>query len=342
MSALALIICIPIGGLLLGYAFLVLATFVLAEWTRQRGKFQDSQSAMYSGRVSHSRMQPKKHSFSYPIFMMLVDLEDDFQNVLFPLSSIMSLRPADHYKNNEGSPESISNHKSLLERTFSLVAQRTEQKFKPSVETHSVKLLTHLSYFGYCFNPVSFYYILDRETKKIDTVVAEVSNTPWNEMQCYVLHKESVDMKEVKEGRPKKELEGTNYIFQKTFHVSPFMDMQHLYDWTFWEFTKEMDPLCVNNSMVKEGILFFSAYLQIQNVGLHPHTLAKKLVLFPIFCFLVQIWIHYEAFRLFFKGVAFVPHPKGSETAASRVIGKMMAPLFALQDWVDEKFKKNK
>ena len=326
----------------MGYTFLVLATFVLAERTRQRGKFQGSQSAMYSGRVSHSRMQPTKHSFWYPIFMMCVDLEDDFQDVLFPLSSIMALRPADHYKNNEGSSESSSNDTSILHRTFSLVAERTKRKFKPSIETHGVKLLTHLSYYGYCFNPVSFYYVLDRETKKIDAVVAEVSNTPWNEMQCYVLHKDSVDMVEVKEGRSKNELEGTNYIFQKTFHVSPFMDMEHLYDWTFWEFTKETDPLCVNNSMVKEGVLFFSAYLQIQNVGLHPHTLAKKLVLFPIFCFLIQIWIHYEAFRLFFKGVAFVPHPKGSETAASRAIGRMMAPLFALQDWVDEKLKKNK
>lgn len=89
-----------------------------------------------------------------------------------------------------------------------------------------ILLLTHLSYYGYCFNPVSFYYILKKgassigsagstanadkgasskfSDENIEAIVAEVSNTPWNEMKCYVLHPDSEDMMQVKDGRSRK------------------------------------------------------------------------------------------------------------------------------------------
>jgi len=267
--------------------------------------------------------------------MICVDLSDNFQDQLYPLSMIMSLRESDHYKNNEGDDGS------LAQRTINLVATKTNNKFKPNLDTHSVKLLTHLSYYGYCFNPVSFYYLQSKQTSKIEAIVAEVSNTPWNEMQCYVLHKDSTDMKTVQPGRPKKILEGINYVFQKTFHVSPFMDMEHVYDWTFWEFIHEkQDPLCVSTSMKKGDQLWFNAYLEMLPRGLHPYTLAWQLISYPMFCLLIQLWIHYEAFFLFAKGVSYVPHPEGSETTASLIIGRMMVPFFAVKDWFDVKFKK--
>ena len=56
-----------------------------------------------------------------------------------------------------------------------------------------------------------------------------------------------------------------------------------------------------------------------------------------MYCVIIQIWIHIEAFWLFLKGVEFIPHPKGSETAASRIIATAMTPLFALTDWLSQK-----
>ena len=50
-----------------------------------------------------------------------------------------------------------------------------------------IRLLTHLSYFGYCQNPVSFYYCFSADGETLETVVAEVTNTPWGERRCYVL-----------------------------------------------------------------------------------------------------------------------------------------------------------
>ncbi len=50
-----------------------------------------------------------------------------------------------------------------------------------------IRLLTHLRYFGYCFNPVSFYYCFDARRDRVETIVAEITNTPWNERHAYVL-----------------------------------------------------------------------------------------------------------------------------------------------------------
>mmetsp|Transcript_32734 Transcript_32734/g.49332 ORF Transcript_32734/g.49332 Transcript_32734/m.49332 type:complete len:347 (-) Transcript_32734:1601-2641(-) len=343
---LLLLVIAPFILLLVCYLSLALYTLFLSEWTRQRNKYHDARSAIYVGRVSHSRKLPVSHSFSYPIFMALIDLEDNFQKMLSPLSSVMSLREEDHYKNGEGGH---GTGLTMAEKTMKLVAEKTEQKFKPTTETHRVILLTHLCYFGYCFNPVSFYYILNKEkNNELDAVVAEVSNTPWLEMSCYVLHKDSIDKVQVQAGRKRKveNIDGINYIFPKSFHVSPFMEMDHIYDWTFWQISGSIDsdnsrnPLCITNSMKKADDLYFNAYLELYRRDCHPYTWALQLISYPVFCFLIQLWIHYEAFFLFVKGVAYVPHPGGSETTASRAIGNLMIPFFALKDWLDAKFTK--
>jgi DUF1365 family protein len=85
---------------------------------------------------------------------------------------------------------------------------------------------THLTYFGYCFNPVSFYYVLAQGAKKekvlgkeagIDFMVAEVANTPWNEQHSYLLHEDVTDV-----GVQRSDGAFAATWFKK-FHVSPFM-----------------------------------------------------------------------------------------------------------------------
>ena len=232
------------------------------------------------------------------------------------------------------------------------------------------------------FNPVSFYYILKKDysssDETIEAIVAEVSNTPWNEMKCYVLHPDSIDVDVVKDGRPRKinemidwaiaesgaldketnendnhrVLKSINYIFKKTFHVSPFMDMDHMYDWTFWHLTK--DRIVVSTTMKKsqrktEGndetslatIKYFNAFFDIYRSSFNPFHLCYQLVRFPVYCMIIQVWIHIEAFRLFLKGVEFIPHPKGAETTASVMISHAMTPFFAAKDWLTNGSKKN-
>lgn len=56
----------------------------------------------------------------------------------------------------------------------SLVAEATGTR-----PVGKIFLLTNLAYWGYCFNPASFYYILDSTNARIETIIAEVTNTPW-------------------------------------------------------------------------------------------------------------------------------------------------------------------
>ena len=215
------------------------------------------------------------------------------------------------------------------------------------------------------------YYLQNKsisdETKNLDVVVAEVSNTPWNEMHCYVLHPSSVDQVQV---RPDPERCAIRYIWPKRFHVSPFMEMNYNYDWTFTNFQLQSsywwsnnndddddddpnntetnnkpaaDKLLVQAAMKRDltnqehGTMksetHFTANVRVfHQGGMHPFRIAWQLIYFPIYCFIIQLWIHYEAFWLFVKGIAFFPHPNETETGASAVIGAIMGPLFALKD----------
>jgi uncharacterized protein len=350
-------------------------------------------SALYTGRVFHARFYPKRHAFQYPIFMFALDLTEIsiFRQLLWPLVPwILDFRPHDHLKNREGLTQksdrsavadnddqnySHSNNE-LIDRIFQLVAQKTNNSFTPSKSTHRVMLLTHLCYYGYNFNPVSFYYIVNAENEEsviVDAIVGEVSNTPWTEMYCYVLHQNSVDHVQP-HIQPDPKAEGGDfsankyhYSFPKAFHVSPFMEMDYWYDWTFVgvpqqiqskHFTnnyngtnnaatttsssQRVNRITVVNTLRKRtnDKVSFTAKLIMELQPISPISVTWQMIRFPVFCMLIQIWIHYQAALLFVKGIIYVPHPQGSETAASKMIATIMIPFFALREYINPYNKK--
>src|SRR3954447_5669153 len=100
----------------------------------------------------------------------------------------------------------------LDEAVRALVAERTGNR-----PAGPIRVLTQLRSFGYCFNPVSFYYCFDEAGERVQTVVAEVTNTPWGERHAYVVERRGPGI-----------LKGDS---EKVLHVSPFMGMDHRYDW---------------------------------------------------------------------------------------------------------------
>jgi DUF1365 family protein len=325
-----------LAGCAAGLLGLVIGTpFVLATVAVARQKTLPRNSSLYVGRVWHTRYLPVRHAFTYPFFLFGVYLDEieHFHDSLWPLSMIMRLEETDHLKNGEGLCTDKDHENSLQDRIFAYCAEKTNQKFLPTPKTHQVLLLTHLKYYGYCFNPVSFYQILNRSTGGLDAVVGEVSNTPWNEMHAYVLHADSVDNVAVTLTRAV-----TNYVFPKVFHVSPFMEMNYWYDWTFGPIDRA--TIYISNAMKqkddaddKVGALQFHASVKLQAYVLSPYHIASQLAVYPVYCAIIQVWIHYQAFWLFLKGVPFQPHPDGSETTASKVIGAIMTPFFKLYEW---------
>ncbi|KAL7551303.1 hypothetical protein ACHAWF_014482 [Thalassiosira exigua] len=320
---------------------------------------------------------------------------DGRRGALWPLSTLMRLRDVDHLKNGEGLPPSqsdkdangVSMNASMRERIANLMWERTRGKLdvrsesKPESAHRKILLVTHLMYYGYCFNPVSFFFVLkpvqsdaddatdasesededgseeDETDYDLEAIAVEVSNTPWEEMSIYVLHPHSVDVSEHSVHSSDDIDDDTKtyrYRWRKNFHVSPFMTMDHDYDWKFWV---GKERLRVRMEMFKRddgaegevgkgeekgdgggsGTLYFAAGFDIRRAvhptWTYPLQLAWIIARYPVYCAVIQLWIHYEAVRLLIKGVQFIPHPEGSETGASRAIAAVVRPVFKAMDW---------
>ena len=137
-------------------------------------------SCIYEGRVRHRRFAPVAHVFEYRLFMMYLDLAE-LPNVFdghwlwsSERPNVAYFRRADHL----GAPQHP-----LADCVRQLVKDQSGR-----YPDGPIRLLTHLRYGGYGFNPVSFYYCFDQADRCVETVIGEVNNTPWGEQHCYVLH----------------------------------------------------------------------------------------------------------------------------------------------------------
>ena len=159
-----------------------------------------------------------------------------------------------------------------------------------------IRMLTHLRYFGYCFNPVTFYYCFFPDGQRVQTILAEITNTPWNERKTYVLVPE-LD-----------ESVGTlhRYRFPKNFHVSPFLPMVLDYDWRFAEPSKKLD---IHMSVESKDNKIFDASLHMQSAPLNGASLARALLSYIPMSLKVVGAIYWEALKLRLKGIPVYDHP---------------------------------
>ena len=180
------------------------------------------QSALYTGWVRHRRLGPRAHAFRYPLFMALLDLgelREAFRGRWLwgvERRAFVSFRRADHF----GDPT-----RPLDDCVRELVERETGQR-----PAGPVRLLTHLRFAGYVFNPVSFFYCYAADGEALEAVVAEVNNTPWGERHCYVLPAGTATGTGTGAGAGA----GAGDIVRHTpkrMHVSPFMPMGLDYEW---------------------------------------------------------------------------------------------------------------
>ena len=136
-------------------------------------------SAIFSGQVRHRRMKPTGHEFVYRLFMMYLDLSE--LDTVFKHHWFWSTRKAALARFRR------ENHLGDAAVPLDQAVRDLVQGETGSLPQGPIRLLTNLSYFGYCFNPVSFYYCFDAGDQHVETIVAEVNNTPWGERHCYVL-----------------------------------------------------------------------------------------------------------------------------------------------------------
>ena len=237
-------------------------------------------SCIYSGFVTHRRFKPKRHFFTYKTFSLLINLRE-IENLGKKINffsynkfNILSFYDKDH------GPRDGS---SLIDWV-----KRTLVNAKINIGSGSIKLLCYPRFFGYVFNPLSIFYCYD-ENSQLKAILYEVKNT-FNEQHTYVFPVS----------------QASNLILHKCdkkFYVSPFIEMK-----TFYNF-RLLKPGKILNVFIKQSDSE-SVLLTACQVGKKIEISSKNLILqflkHPFMSFKIIMAIHFEAFRLWIKGVKFV------------------------------------
>ena len=237
-------------------------------------------SFIYTGEVIHKRFKPKEHFFKYSVFSLLIDLSEiRLINKKIPFFSynkfnVLSFFDKDHGER-DGSDLGIWVRKKLKEKGIT------------SEET-KIKILCYPRIFGYVFNPLSIFFIYNKIGEPI-AIFYEVKNT-FGEQHTYIF-----------------EIKHTNTQIKndckKKFFVSPFMDLQSEY---FFKVLLPNEKLSVIiDQRDKEGKLLFAS-----QDGIRRDLTFKNLLIcylkHPLMSFKVISAIHFEALKLWIKGVKFI------------------------------------
>ncbi|MFT6787245.1 MAG: DUF1365 family protein [Pseudoalteromonas rhizosphaerae] len=238
-------------------------------------------SALLIGDVRHHRLAIKAHSFNYQLYMMWVDLNAPQQlDGVHPWLGTTGFK-ALKFKQSDYLNRDLDTQQPIKQRAIDKIVE-----LGITAPFSNVYMLGQLRCFGVYFSPVNFFFY---ETADGDFpyMVAEVSNTPWNERHYYLvdLHKK--------------------VNFKKAFSVSPFMNLDMDYHWKV-RLTKHNTMIHIENK--KDNTLLFTASLRLQRQSLSRAAVTALLKRFPAMTITVMKGIYVQAFKLFCKRVPFLGH----------------------------------
>lgn len=252
-------------------------------------------SGLYSGRVRHRRFGTPSHAFDFRLFMMYLDLEE--LPTLFDGRLLWSSgRPAPLWFRRA---DYLGPSDSPLDSAVRNCAEELTGR-RPA---GPIRMLTHLRTFGFLMNPVTFYYCFAPEGDQVETILAEITNTPWQERFTYAIA-----------GDPADPATDSLHLFGKTFHVSPFMPMEQEYR---WRFSTPGSRLGVHMENWREGECVFDATLTLDREEISGSSLRRALFRYPLMTMKVGAGIYGHAARLWWKGATFHPHPSTTSSTPS-------------------------
>jgi len=259
-------------------------------------------SAFYTGTVVHRRIHPKRHFLKYRVFSMLIDLDE--------LETLDAKTPGFGY-----------NRWNLLSFWDKDHGPRDGARLRPWIEAAlakanidlgggAIRLLCYPRMFGYVFNPISVFYCYDTNQTLV-ALVYEVGNT-FGEKHSYVI---AVDASEAEGGLIRQEC-------AKNFYVSPFVAMKARYE---FRMRAPESSVSLGISEHDENGLFLFAGFDGERKHIDRSSVFKMLVQFPLMTFKVTAGIHWEALRLWLKGVPVhqhVPEPQNPITIVPKTLKK--------------------
>tara|TARA_B100000676_G_scaffold40704_1_gene38618 strand:- start:1129 stop:1890 length:762 start_codon:yes stop_codon:yes gene_type:complete len=237
-------------------------------------------SSIYNGTVIHKRFKPKTHYFKYSVFSLLIDLSElETLDKKIKFFSFNKFNLISFFEKDHGSRDGSS-----------LIKWVKKNLYENNIQYNNItiKLLCYPRIFGYVFNPLSVFFIYDNNEKLI-SILYEVKNT-FGEQHTYIF-----------------KVENDSKLFQhncaKKFHVSPFIEMNCNY---FFRILKpgEKISIIIDQYQINEKILYASQ--DGNRANFNSKELLKSYLKHPLMTFKIISAIHYEAFKLWTKGVRFI------------------------------------
>ena len=236
-------------------------------------------SSIYNGTVVHKRFKPKTHFFKYRVFSLLIDLSELEQidkNIKF--FSFNKFNLISFFEKDHGSRDGTS--------LTSWVKKNLDEN-KINSKDIKIKLLCYPRIFGYVFNPLSVFFVYDNQENLI-SILYEVKNT-FGEQHTYIFKADNNNL--------------LQHNCSKKFHVSPFIEMDCDY---FFRTLKPSERISViiDQYQLNEQILFASQ--DGIRVDFNSKELLKSYIKHPLMTFKVISAIHFEAFKLWAKGIRLI------------------------------------
>ena len=237
-------------------------------------------SYIYTGTVIHKRFRPKIHTFNYKVFSLLIDLSEiDLLHKTLSLFSYNKFNIISFFNKDHGARDGSSLKNWVIDNLKKNNIESNEVK---------IKLLCYPRIFGYVFNPLSIFYVYDKNSDLI-AVLYEVKNT-FGEQHSYIF-------------KTKKEQNLIQHVCKKKFHVSPFIEMNCVY---FFRLLKPGNKISVIIDVQDpDGKILYASQDGVKS-ELNNNNLFKSYLKHPLMTFKIIITIHFEAFKLWIKGIKFI------------------------------------
>ncbi len=236
-------------------------------------------SIIYNGKVIHRRFKPKEHYFKYNVFSLLIDIdeleiiENKIKIFSYNKFNIISFFEKDH------GPRDGTSLKEWVIKNLNDIGIDNDRI--------QIKLFCYPRIFGYVFNPLSVFFIYDENTRLI-SILYEVKNT-FGEQHTYIFKTD--DEKVIVNDCTKK------------FHVSPFIEMECHY---YFRVLKPSDKISVIiDQKDKDGKLLYASQ-DGKAKELNEKNLLVSFISHPLMTFKIIAAIHYEALKLWLKGIKLI------------------------------------
>jgi DUF1365 family protein len=263
----------------------------------QAADFRPPQAAasLYRGPVMHARMKPVSHRFTYQVFSLLIDVdrleEADRLSPVFSTSgwNLLSFSGSDHGPR-DGTPLRAHVGRLLANCGLEIAGGR-------------VLLFCYPRVLGFVFNPLSIYYCYDAQDR-LAALVYEVRNT-FGEAHSYVA---PVKPHEAAQSGVRQERD-------KLFYVSPFLDMTMRYHFRLHPPGDTLKVRILETDA--DGPILAATFSGVRS-DMKTGALLKAFFAMPLLTFKIVGAIHYEALRLWLKGLRIKPRPSPPAPASYR------------------------